>query len=113
MTARPVVPRQVAQQDIDEAIAYYQAEGGDVLALRFIDALQQAFRRIGSHPGVGSLRYAYELGLEGLRAWPLRRFPLLVFYREQPDHIDVWRVLHAQRDIPAWMQDPEAPEPQG
>jgi toxin ParE1/3/4 len=32
-----------------------------------------------------------------------------VFYREQPDHIDVWRVLHAQRDIPAWMQEPETP----
>ncbi len=108
MNARPVVLRDLAQQDIDEAIAHYQAEGGDPLALRLIDAVQQAFRRIGSHPGIGSLRYSYELGLEGLRAWPLRRFPLVVFYREQADHIDVWRVLHAQRDIPAWMQDPEA-----
>jgi len=109
VTARQVIPRELAQQDVDEAIAHYQAEGGDPLALRFIDALQQAFRRLGAHPGVGSLRYAYELGLDGLRAWPLRRFPFVVFYREQPDHVDVWRVLHAQRDIPAWMQDPEAP----
>ena len=23
------------------------------------------------------------------------------------DHIDVWRVLHGQRDIPAWMQVPD------
>jgi toxin ParE1/3/4 len=109
VSARPVVLRKLAQQDIDEAITHYQAEGGDPLALRFIDAVQNAFRRIGSHPGIGSLRYSYELGLEGLRAWPLRWFPLVVFYREQADHIDVWRVLHAQRDIPAWMQEPEAP----
>ena len=31
----------------------------------------------------------------------------LVFYVERPEHIDVWRVLHGQRDIPAWMQDPD------
>ena len=109
MTARPVVPRALAQQDIDAAISHYQAEGGEALALRFIDALQQAFRRIGAHPGIGSLRYAYELGLDGLRAWPVRRFPFVVFYREQPDHLDVWRVLHAERDIPAWVQVPETP----
>jgi toxin ParE1/3/4 len=108
LTARPVIPRARAQQDVDEAIAHDQAEGGEPLALRFIDALQQAFRRLGTQPGVGSLRYAYELGLDGLRAWPLRRCPFFVFYREQPKHIDVWRVLHAQRDLPAWMREPPA-----
>jgi toxin ParE1/3/4 len=107
VTARRVAPRELAQRDINEAIAHHLAEGGEPLALRFIDALQQAFRRVGAQPGIGSLRYAHELGLEGLRAWPLRRFPFVLFYREQPDHIDVWRVLHAQRDIPAWMQEPE------
>jgi toxin ParE1/3/4 len=30
-----------------------------------------------------------------------------VFYVERHDHIDVWRVLHGQRDIPAWMQEPD------
>jgi toxin ParE1/3/4 len=30
-----------------------------------------------------------------------------VFYVERPDHIDVWRVLHDTRDIPAWMQEPD------
>lgn len=109
MTSSPVIPRELAQRDIDDAIAHYQTEGGQALALRLIDALQQGFQRIGRHPGVGSPRYAHELGLEGLRVWPLRRFPLLVFYQEQLDHIDVWRVLHAQRDIPSWMQVPDTP----
>ncbi|ENO88947.1 plasmid stabilization system [Thauera aminoaromatica S2] len=36
------------------------------------------------------------------------RYPYLVFYVERADHIDVWRVLHGERDIPAWMQAPDA-----
>ena len=43
----------------------------------------------------------------GLRAWPLRRFPRLVFYVEAKDCIDVWRVLLSARDIPAGMRETE------
>ncbi len=48
---------------------------------------------------------ALELDLPELRSWPLKRYPFLVFYVEQPDHIDVWRVLHGQRDIPSWLRE--------
>jgi len=50
-------------------------------------------------------RYAHQLGLADLRFWPLGRYPYLVFYVERDEHIDVWRVLHEQRDIPAWMNE--------
>ena len=40
-----------------------------------------------------------------MRFWPLGRYRDLVFYVECDEHIDVWRVLHAQRDIPAWMNE--------
>jgi toxin ParE1/3/4 len=43
--------------------------------------------------------------LPGLRSWPLAKLPFLVFYVEQTDHVDVWRVPHGERDIPAWMKD--------
>ena len=33
----------------------------------------------------------------------MTRFPYLIFYFERDDCVDVWRVLHGQRDIPAWM----------
>jgi plasmid stabilization system protein ParE len=56
VTAKPVVPREQANRDVDDAVA---------------------------------------------------RYPYLVFYIERPDHIDVWRVLHGQRDVPAWMQEPD------
>jgi toxin ParE1/3/4 len=53
-----------------------------------------------------------ELEIPALRCWQLERFPYLVFYVERDDHIDVWRVLHGHRDIPAWMRDPDAPASQ-
>lgn len=82
-------------------------EAGEAVALGFIDALEHAWMHIGLHPATGSPRYAHELNLPGLRAWPMTRYPYLVFYLERADRIDVWRVLHAQRDIPAWMREPD------
>lgn len=107
MIAKPVIPRELANQDVDDVIAYYLGEGAEQAALGFIDALEQAFSHIGRQPATGSPRYAYELNLPGLRVWPLTRYPYLVFYIEQPGHLDVWRVLHDQRDIPVWMQVPD------
>lgn len=106
MKAKPVIPRERANRDVDETIAYYLAEGAEQAALGFIDALEQAYAHIGRHPATGSPRHAHELDLPGLRSWPLKRYPHLVFYVEHEDHVDVWRVLHRQRDIPAWMHEP-------
>jgi len=105
VTAKPVVPRELAKRDIDEAIAYYLAESSDEAALGFIVALERAYRHISGHAASGSSRCAVELNLPGLRSWPPRRFPHLVFYVETNDCIDVWRVLHSGRDIPAWMHE--------
>ena len=104
MSAKPVVPREQASQDIEDAIDYYLREAGEAAALGFINATESDFRAIARHPAVGSPRYAHELDLPGLRTRSLRRYSYLVFYVEQNHHIDVWRVLHAHRDIPAWMQ---------
>lgn len=71
-----------------------------------VNALQRAYRHIAPHPATGSPRYAHELDLPCLRSWPLRRYPYLVFYVERDEHVDVWRVLHGERDIPAWMGEP-------
>lgn len=92
---------------MDEAIAHYLIEATERVALGLVDALEQAYAHISRHPTTGSPRYAGELNLPGLRLWPLKRYPYLVFYLERNDHIDVWRVLHGQRDIPTWMQEPD------
>jgi toxin ParE1/3/4 len=101
--SKPVIPRERANRDVDEAIGHYLSEGATQAALGFIAALEQAYGHIGRHPAAGSPRYAHELDLPGLRSWPLKRYPHIVFYIERSDHFDVWRVLHGQRDIPAWL----------
>jgi toxin ParE1/3/4 len=100
MTRKAVVRRSQAQKDIEQAADHYFAEGGTALELRFIDALQAAVTRIAANPGVGSPRYAAALAIPGLRFWRLTRFPYLIFYVEREDQVDIWRVLHEQRDIP-------------
>ena len=107
MTVKPVVPRALANQDVDEVIAYYLGDGGARAAIGFIDALEKAYTHIARNPATGSPRYAHELNLPGLRSWPITRHPYLVFYMEHNKHIDVWRVLHGRRDIPAWMHASE------
>jgi toxin ParE1/3/4 len=105
VTAKPIVPRELANRDVDEGIGYYLSEANVEVALGFVAALERAYRHISRHPASGSSRYAVELNLPGIRSWPLRRFPHLVFYVETKDCIEVWRVLHSARDIPAWMQE--------
>lgn len=105
MTEKPVRPSKQAIRDVDEIIEGYLEASPESIALGFIEALASGYRHIGLNPGIGSMRYAYELQLPGLRAWPLNQYPQLVFYLEHRDHIDVWRVLHGSRDLPQWIQD--------
>jgi toxin ParE1/3/4 len=102
---KPIVPRELANRDVEEAIDHFLVEATTKVALGFVDELEKAYAHIARHPASGSPRYAHQLGLADLRFWPLGRYPYLVFYVECDEHIDVWRVLHAQRDIPAWMNE--------
>lgn len=108
MRAKPAVPRQEAKQDVEDALVYYMAEDAEAAGLGFINALEQAYVHIGRHPATGSPRDAHELNCRACAgSWPLTRYPYLVRCTERSDHVDVWRVLQGQRDIPAWMQDLE------
>ena len=106
MSGKPVVLRERARRDIDEAIEHYLSEAGAVVALNFVDALEDTRRQIGERPASGSPRHGHELDLPGLRFKSVGKFPYLVFYVEREADIDVWRVLHGARDIPAWMREP-------
>jgi toxin ParE1/3/4 len=60
---KPVVPREQAHRDVEDAVAHYLAEDAEAAALGFIDALEKAYIHIGRHPATGSPRYAHELNL--------------------------------------------------
>lgn len=91
--------------DVEEIVDDYLETSPEAIALGVVDALESAYAQIGDHPGIGSLRYSYELELPGLRSWMLKGYLYLVFYLVRDDHIDVWRVLHGSRGIPRWMQE--------
>lgn len=95
-----LVRRARADADISAALDYYITNAPEY-ALSFIDALEQAYQQIQKFPASGSPRYAHELRLPELRVWGCQQFPYLVFYAEHTSQIEVWRVLHSSRDIPA------------
>ena len=66
--------------DLNDIAGHYAAEAGIPVAVRFAEAVERALDHITRHPATGSLRYGHALNTPGLRFWPLRRFPYLVFY---------------------------------
>lgn len=99
MSAKPVVLRRTAEDDIRSATDYLNDEGTPELARRFLVALELAFSSISEQPTSGSPRFAHELDLPGVRSWLLADSPYLIFYVELDDHVQVWRVLHVKRDL--------------
>jgi toxin ParE1/3/4 len=104
VSSGPVILRRAAEEGAQAAVDYYLREVDEDTALGFIDALEQALEFIPRNPAAGSPRYAHELNLPGLRSWPLKGYPHIIFYLSRADHVDVWRILHENRDIPARMR---------
>ena len=92
-----VVLRPRAEIDVIEITQWYAEQGGQALAERFFDAAREAAKSIQGMPGIGSPRLGQITGIEGLRSWPLRRFPVRWFYIERADFIDVIRLLGERR----------------
>jgi toxin ParE1/3/4 len=98
---KPVVRRRKADDDIESPVAYYQAEAGNETARDFLNQLESALRSLSRQPGAGSQRFGHELDIPDLRQWPLGRFPYLIFYVEKTNRIEIVRVLHTGRNVPA------------
>lgn len=105
MAAKPVQFRDLATLDVNAAVEFYATEAGAEIAVHFVDAVEATTRRVAKRPGLGSLRFAYELSIPGLRATAVGKFPYLMFYIESDDAVDVWRLLHSSRDIPTTLQE--------
>lgn len=108
MTGKPVHVLPRAEHDLRQTTEWYRDQGAAVLASKWADAVSAALRHVSANPRTGASRYAIALNLGGLRFWPVHGFPYLIFYIEREAQVDVWRVLHAQRDMPAWMGEGES-----
>jgi toxin ParE1/3/4 len=75
------------------------------VAVKLANATNTALDRIELDPGIGSPTLGKLLGIPGLRTWRVSKFPLLWFYFERGDHLDVVRLLGERQDIAAILGD--------
>jgi toxin ParE1/3/4 len=80
------------------AAARYIRRDNPAAARAFLEAAYDTFEFLARNPGVG--RNRADLGFPEIRSWRVDGFRrYLVFYRELPNRIQIWRVLHGARDL--------------
>lgn len=87
----PLVIQRIAKRDIADAIRWYDRQRAG-LGDEFESDLDAAFQRLQNGPPFVAPIY------REVRFAKLQRFPFVVYFRQQPDRIEVLAVLHAKRD---------------
>jgi toxin ParE1/3/4 len=94
-----------AEEDVIEIASYIGADS-PAAADRFADAFERACELLVSMPELGHLQAFAHPELEGLRSFPVKGFEkYLVFYRIAPPVLEIVRVLHGARDLPALFEE--------
>jgi toxin ParE1/3/4 len=102
---KPAILRPQAQHDRQSEVRYYRKEAGIKIAVKLVNATNAALDQIQVEPGMGSPVLGKVLGISGLRTWRVTTFPLLWFYFERNDHVDVVRSLGERQDIAAFLAE--------
>ncbi|MGY4828210.1 type II toxin-antitoxin system RelE/ParE family toxin [Sphaerotilaceae bacterium SBD11-9] len=77
-----------AEQDIQEAAAFYAREGSPLVAARFVAEFKRLTALLVEHPDIGSPRG------NGSRGFSMSVFPYTVIYRTAADEIKILVVKH-------------------
>lgn len=96
---KPAILRPQARADLRSEILYYRKHAGKPIANQLVGAADDALQHLQDHPGTGSPRIGQILDIAGLRSWRLTGFPLIWFYFEYEDRLDVVRLLGERQDI--------------
>ncbi len=92
-----------AMRDLADARAYYRQEAPHML-VDFALTVDSEFLHLRRHPDTGSPRYGLQLGIPGLRSWPVKKFPHIIFYMVDDTRVVVLRVLYQSADIPVHLK---------
>ena len=101
--------RPLAEADLIDKTAHYRAAGGNKLAERFFDSALASLRSIERMPGIGSPLVGEMCDIAGLRAGPVKGFPIHWYYFIAEDHLDVVRLLADAQDITAILRQADTP----
>ena len=105
MNPKPISVRDPASRDIGEILDRYWFDASPQVARAFAAALRQSFQHLSQFPSTGSSRYSGDASFPNLRSWPVAGFPFLIYYVEEASSVDIYRVLHTARDIPASLRE--------
>jgi len=82
--------------------AYWISEESPETADRFIDAAAASFSFLENNPEIGREYEARNVRLAGVRVWRVSGFEKhLIFYRPNPEGVEILDVIHGARDIEA------------
>ncbi len=86
-----------------QAIARFLKKTNSRAAMDFLNAAYDTFEFLAKNPGVGRRRT--DLDRSEIRSWRVSGFrSYLIFYRELPDRIQIWRIVHGARDLPSSLK---------
>lgn len=80
-----------AEQDVADAVAYYEKTAGKELAARFLKELERVAVLLVDNPGFGTPRPKHK------RIFPLKGFPYSIVYRTNDADFRILIVRHQNR----------------
>jgi toxin ParE1/3/4 len=96
---RRLIKSEASKADLLDHFAHI-GQDSIVVAERFLRQAEATFVHIATNPGIGRRWPSRRRRLKGLRAWPVSGFRrYVVFYRARDGVLEVFRVLHAARDL--------------
>jgi toxin ParE1/3/4 len=96
---KPARLRPQARRDRLAEIKHYRDVAGPQVAETLVMATEHALDMLERQPAMGSPTVGQALNLLGLRTWRVTGFPLMWFYVERDDHLDVIRLLGERQDV--------------
>ena len=92
--------------DVAAQAHYLASAASRAVALRFLNDFDAALVRLREFPRIGTLWPSDNPELQGLRRLQMRTFPVSIFYLDREPHVEIVRVLHGNRDLPALLDEP-------
>jgi toxin ParE1/3/4 len=91
-----------AYTDLEEAADYLETRADARLALRFLDAAEETFRKLSLMPSLGPVHST----AQGIRTWQVKGFErYIIAYRPLNDGVEIIRVLHGARNWQALLEE--------
>src|SRR5688572_23782704 len=88
-----------ALREFADAAEYYLAEASPAVAAAFMTAIDKAIRDVAEAPT--RWRVVEE---PGIRRYVVRRFPYVLYYRQELGRVVIYAVMHCRREPGVWKE---------